>query len=285
MAVESLTNKKIKRLRDAMRHVTVVVICGAVLSGCSTMQSVRQQLPASLGGTAVADAKIQQRPVLPEVDIAQPEGGLERFKPTGFSLGTWLDPLLSRQEGTLFEPVPRLHQDHAIVYLYRPASRWNDQEIIAPNLYLNTERIPSLRSGHYYWVELPAGTYRLAVRRPLGNINFQKGTVLDFQVQAGQTYYLRYDEQNFRGKPDRSLGLLQKGPISQMPTEQGLREIAMTRLNTAGYAFVDNPDFAAGSRLPTSNNRPPDAVQRDRLTEREKPALGVPFKLWNPLTW
>ena len=268
-----------------MRHLTVVVIYGVVLSGCSTMQSVRQKLPAGFGGTTLADAKLQQRPQLPSIDISQPEGGFERFKPTGFSLGTWLDGFLGRAEGSLFEPVPRMHQDNAIVYLYRPASRWNNQEIITPNLYLNTERIPSLRSGHYYWVELPAGAYRLAVRRPLGTINFQKGTVLDFQVQAGQTYYLRYDEQNFRSKPDKTLGLLQKGPISQMPTQQGLSEIAMTHLNTAGYAFVDNPDLAAQSQLPASNNKVPDAVQRDRLTEREPAILGVPFKLWNPLTW
>ena len=109
--------------------------------------------------------------------------------------------------------------------------------------------------------------------------------MLDFQVQAGQTYYLRYDEQNFRSKPDKTLGLLQKGPISQMPTQQGLSEIAMTHLNTAGYAFVDNPDLAAQSQLPASNNKVPDSVQRDRLTEREPAILGVPFKLWNPLTW
>lgn len=249
------------------------------------MQSVRQKLPAGFGGTTLADAKLQQRQQLPTVDVSKPEPPFERFKPTQPSLGTWLDGVLGRSQGSLFEPVPRMHQDNAIVYLYRPASRWNDQEIIAPNLYLNTQRIPSLRSGHYYWVELPVGLYRLAVRRPLGPINFQKGTVLDFQVQAGQTYYLRYDEQNFRGKPDKSLGLLQKGPISQMPTQQGLTEINQTHLNTAGYAFVDNPDLAAQSRLPAANNKTPDAVQRDRLTEREGPILGVPFKLWNPLTW
>ncbi|MEC7120874.1 MAG: DUF2846 domain-containing protein [Pseudomonadota bacterium] len=268
-----------------MRYLPVVLMFGVVLSGCSTLQSVRQKLPAAFGGTSVADPRVQHRPELPTIDISEPEAFMTRFKPSSMSLGSWVDPVFGRKDGSLFELVPRMHASNAIVYLYRPASRWNAQEIIAPNFYLNGEKIPSLRNSHYYWLELPAGDYRLTVRRPLAVINFQKGTVVDFNLAAGQTYFLRYDEQNFRGKPDPALGLLQKGPISQMPTRQGLAEIRKTTLNTSGYAFVDNPDVARQTQLPTANEQLPNPVQRERLTERDPVELGVPFKIWNPLTW
>ncbi len=70
--------------------------------------------------------------------------------------------------------------DAAIVYLYRPDSKWNRQEIVAASMFINKHRIPSLLHNHYYWVELAPGAYRLSVSRPLGCITFPKTKVFGF---------------------------------------------------------------------------------------------------------
>ena len=270
-----------------MRHLPAVFLLGVVLSGCSTMQSVRQMLP-STHGTA-ADPKVIKKPELPKIDTSVPEKFSERLKPHGFSLGAWIrrsdGPEFLRSDGPLFQPVPPLDGRAAIVYLYRPNSSWNFQEIIAPSFFLNGERISSLINNHYYWLELPTGTYRLAIRRPVGTVYFQKGTVVDFSVEAGKTYYLRYDEQNFRGHPNKELGLLQKGPLSQMPENMALEEIRSTTLNTPGYSFISNPDPARGTKLASFNQKAKSPVPKDRVEEKENVVLGVPLKLWNPITW
>jgi hypothetical protein len=283
-------NNKIKRLREAMRHLPAVIMLGVVLSGCSTMQSVRQNLPMPSGSTSTAsDPHVRAKPDLPVIDTTVPEKFAERLKPHGFSLGAWIlrsdNPKFIRSDGPLFQPVPALDANAAIVYLYRPSSTWNFQEIIAPSFFLNGKRISSLINNHYYWLELPKGTYRLAVRRPVGTVYFQKGTVVDFSVEAGKTYYLRYDEQNFRGRPNKELGLLQSGPISQMPENMALEEIRTTTLNTPGYSFIQNPDLARDLKLSAFNGKPKAPVAADRVEEKQNVVLGVPLKLWNPLTW
>jgi hypothetical protein len=271
-----------------MRYLPAVLMLGVVLSGCSTMQSVRDKLPV-LGTTTVSDPDVRPKPEMPVVDTSVPEKFVDRLKPHGFDLGAWIKrsdgPSFLRSDGPLFQPVPAMDSKAAIVYLYRPYSNWNFQEILAPSFFVNGKRLPSLINNHYYWLELPEGTYRLVVRRPIGFIYFQKGTVVDFQVEAGKTYYLRYDEQNFRGKPSRELGLLQKGPISQMPEKEALAEIRMATLNTPGYSFVPNPDPARGIQMTSFNGQPKKPVPEDRVTEKEKVVLGVPLNLLNPLTW
>jgi hypothetical protein len=271
-----------------MRYLPAVLMLGIGLSGCSTMQSVRDKLPV-IGTSTVSDPQVRHKPELPNVDTTVPETFVERLKPHGFDLGAWIKrsdgPEFLRSDGPLFQPVPALDQKAAIVYLYRPSSHWNFQEILAPSFFLNGKRLPSLINNHYYWLELPAGTYRLSVRRPIGFVYFQKGTVVDFQVDSGKTYYLRYDEQSFRGRPNRELGLLQKGPISQMPEKMALEEIRMTTLNTPGYSFVANPDLARGLVLSSFNGQTKKPVPEDRVTKKDNVVLGLPLKLWNPLTW
>jgi hypothetical protein len=70
------------------------------------------------------------------------------------------------------------------------------QEIAAANIFINGNRIPSLLNNHYYWVELPAGTYRISTSRPLTVFHFQEPKYIDLTVDAGQSYYLKYDEEN-----------------------------------------------------------------------------------------
>ncbi|MEK5760391.1 DUF2846 domain-containing protein, partial [Acinetobacter variabilis] len=120
----------------------------------------------------------------------------------------------------------------AVVYLYRPDTKWNRQEIAAINLFVNGKRIPSLLHNHYYWIELPAGTYRISASRPLLGIHFQEPKYIDITVDAGASYYLKYDEEN---KMDRSE---HTGPFMLMQDNIGRREIAFTELKSSSYNFV-----------------------------------------------
>lgn len=174
-----------------------------------------------------SDLTVPRRVAVPVVDTAQPEGKLAHYKPHGWGLGTWVK---FWEKGEVFVPATRTQPDSAIVYLYRPDSAWAASEAVPASLFLNGKRLPSLTNNHYYWVEMPAGTYRLAVRRPLPPLYFQKGTVVDFQVDAGQTYYLRYFEGRYLGQPNGAEALLSAYPLQQMPTEQGARDIVSTRL-------------------------------------------------------
>ncbi len=110
--------------------------------------------------------------------------------------------------------------------------KWNRQEIVASSLFLNSERIPSLLNNHYYWVELPAGNYRLSTSRPLGVNHFQKPKYLDFTVEAGQSYFIKYDEENMATR--RSVS----GALMLMPDQTGRSEIAFTERKSSSYNFV-----------------------------------------------
>ncbi len=286
-----------------MRHTQIaqiVVLTGLsatmLLTGCSHApdQAKGNRLLSALpllghSGT-VKDPKVSAKPTLPTVDLQQEEKFTDRFKPHGFSLGSWImrpdNPEFIRSDGPLFEPVPALVKNNvALVYFYRPDSRWNRQEILAPNFFLNTMRLPSLINSHYYWLELPAGEYRLLTRRPIGVVNFQKGHTLDFKVEAGKTYYLRYDEERTRPKPDDSLGLISSGPFQQVTRSIAMEDLRSATLNTPGYSFVANPDLARNTSLPSFNGQPLRPVASARVTEKTKVVVGVPLKLWNPLTW
>ncbi|MBD0209425.1 DUF2846 domain-containing protein, partial [Acinetobacter baumannii] len=158
------------------------------------------------------------------------------------------------------------------VYLYRPDTKWNRQEIAAINLFVNGKRIPSLLHNHYYWIELPAGTYRISASRPLLGIHFQEPKYIDITVDAGASYYLKYDEEN---KMDRSE---HTGPFMLMQDNIGRREIAFTELKSSSYNFV--AEDASGKI-----RHKPQELKPAKYNEKSDVHLIKPFKLWNPLTW
>ncbi|MDP3815898.1 DUF2846 domain-containing protein [Pseudomonas sp.] len=104
----------------------------------------------------------------------------------------------------------RAHQlrddNHALVYLYRPQSAWADQELEAPALFLNNQRIGSLPSNGYLVLEFEIASYQLEMRRPLfgthwtlladGPLDFTRICSFALDAEAGGVYYLRYDELN-----------------------------------------------------------------------------------------
>lgn len=226
--------------------------------------------------------KLIKTETLEQVDTSQEEKFSARLGVGNPDLGGWLDPY---EEGLLFKPAKRKHPNSAIVYFYRPDSSWSRQEIVGASIFINGKRLKGLKNNHYYWVELPEGSYRLAVRRPLPPLYLLKGTVVDFHVKAGQDYFLKYAEQYHVEKPNESLGLLFARPIMQMPNQKALEEIASTRLKTPGITLVGNPNALADLSLPPISGAPYKNVDASRLSDYKENKIGVEFKIYNPLTW
>lgn len=248
-----------------------------------TMALAMVGVSACSSKSAVAPKMLEPQ-VLSEVDTSKPEKFKERLGVGNPDIGGWLDPY---ERGSFFKPATRQHPDSAIIYIYRPDSSWSRQEVVGASIFLNGQRLKGLKNNHYYPIELPAGNYRLAIRRPLPPVYLLKGKVMDFTVQAGKDYYLKYAEQYHIDPPDRSLGLLFERPIMQMPTADAIKEISSTRLKTPGYRFTgENPNQLAGTSLPAVSGLPLQPVnEKMRLSEAKENKVGVQFKIYNPLTW
>ncbi|EMI5847497.1 DUF2846 domain-containing protein, partial [Acinetobacter baumannii] len=198
-----------------MRYLIIALSCATLLAGCQSSSHLEKN-----SGELTA--------TLPKVDVDKEPGLLDQYRLGGFTVGGWVNQKL----GQTFAPVKPQNEQAAVVYLYRPDTKWNRQEIAAINLFVNGKRIPSLLHNHYYWIELPAGTYRISASRPLLGIHFQEPKYIDITVDAGASYYLKYDEEN---KMDRSE---HTGPFMLMQDNIGRREIAFTELKSSSYNFV-----------------------------------------------
>ncbi len=248
-----------------MRYFSLIFISSMVLVGCQS----HKQAPVEKKSNLVSTLK--------PVNFEKEPTKLDQYGVTSFSTGSWV----RQTPAPYFKLVKPQNPEAAVVYLYRPDSKWNRQEIIATNFYLNGKRIPSLISNHYYWLELPEGSYRLTLSRPLSVVKFQKPRVVDFSVEAGKQYFIKYEEEQFRGGPNGDGGaeLLRSGPIMQMPTKDALREIGMTQLKSPGLNFVA-----------TVNERghvikPKEEIKGEKYKVSDDIHLEQPFKIWNPLTW
>ena len=204
---------------------------------------------------------------------------LDTYRPREFTIGSYLAPT----KGSLFQPVPATDARNAIVYIYRPGSTWNEEEIIAPSLFLNGRRLHGLRNNAYFWVELQAGEYEFAGRRPVGPVYLGYIFKTKLKVEGGKQYYFRYDEEGFRVPPDKKLGLLRLGPMNQMPEEMAMKEIRLTRLDRPGYAFATASqqrwkpfDLYADGEHP---------VPEARLQMQKDVRIGRIPVWWHPLSW
>ena len=204
---------------------------------------------------------------------------VDTYRPRGFSMGSYI---VSTQ-GSLFQPVPATDARNAIVYIYRPDSVWNEEEIIAPGIFLNGRRLHGLKSAAYFWLELPAGEYDFAARRPVGPVYLGYIFRTQLTVEGGKTYYYRYDEEGFRPKPDKALGLFAKGPIAEMPESMALSEIRETRLDQPGYGFatIHQDQWKPFALYPTGEHQVPP----ERITAQKDVSIGRKAIWWNPLTW
>lgn len=251
-----------------MRYFGLMIFASCGLVACQSHQAVQPQQAAS-----------QAVSTLTAVDFEKENSfvyeKLDQYKLGKFSVGSWVN----QEPGQYFKLVKPQNPNAAVVYFYRPDSKWNRQEIIAQSFYLNGKRIPSLISNHYYWIELAEGDYKLSLSRPLAVVHFQKPKVAYFHVQAGQQYFVKYEEEKFRGGPNGGGELLKVGPLMQMPTRQALKEIAMTQLKSSGLNFV--------GELNTDGKmvKPKEKIDSGDYQASDDVHLNTPFKIWNPLTW
>ena len=237
-----------------MRIVIILMLTSLSFVGCHSKKEVDQtQLPSTL----------------PVLDLEKKPGFVEQHRVGMMSVGGWVNQKL----GQKFSLVTAQHNQAAIVYLYRPDSKWNRQEIVATSFFINKQHIPSLLHNHYYWLELPEGQYRLSTSRPLGALHFQKPKYLDFSVQAGQSYFIKYDEENFTTKRAVS------GPLMLVPETVALEEIAFTQMKSNSYNFVAEDQVTGKLRKKAQK------IEEADYDPKQDVQLTTPFKIWNPLTW
>lgn len=252
-----------------MRYLSVMLVVSCGLSACQSHKAVDKQ--SYQAGQLVSTLD----PIEYEKEKTFVSTKLDQYKVAKFSVGSWVN----QEPGQYFKLVKPQHAQAAVIYFYRPNSKWNREEIIATNFFLNGKRIPSLISNHYYWIELAEGDYKLTMSRPLTVFHFQKPKVAYFSVKAGQQYFVKYEEEQFRGGPDGDAGLLRVGPLMQMPTRQGLKEIGMTQLKTPGLNFVSQVNDQ-GLLVKT-----PKKIDSGTYHVSDDVHTTEPFKIWNPFTW
>ena len=238
-----------------MRNLCFVLCCGLSLFGCQS--KINSQQSQTLNSTL--------KPILFDEEPTK----LQQYRIGLFSVGGWVN----QSFGQKFQIIEPRNPNAAVVYLFRPDSKWNREEIIASNLFINGQRIPSLLNNAYYWIEVPEGTYRISTSRPLGINHFQKPKYIDFSVEAGQSYFIKYDEENLNTRREIS------GPLIILPESKGLNEIAFTQLKSESYNFVAQDQMTGQVRTKAEKIKP---KKYDPSTEIQ---LEKPFKIWNPLTW
>ncbi len=152
---------------------------------------------------------------------------------------------------------------NAMVYFYRPDSRWASDEIDAPSLFIDNNRYVSLRANGYSWLEMAPGSRRITMRRPIGlllgfegiswPVEFSISTIVDaeFEVEAGKIYYFRYSEVDVPSVNNPALGdddSLSMGDMQLVSRELAMAEIIKTRFiedepplakNSAGTSIVE----------------------------------------------
>ena len=222
-----------------------------------------------LGCHGKAIKHIPATSTLKVVNTDHAPGMLEQYRFGMFTIGGWIN----QKSGQRFHLAQAQNDQAAIVYMYRPDSRWNRQEIVASSLFINAERIPSLLNNHYYWIELPAGTYRLSSSRPLGVQHFQKPKYLDFTVEAAQSYFIKYDEENLTTRHEIA------GPLTLMSEKIGLNEIAFTQWKSDSFNFVVQNQRSGKVRKKAQKLK---AAKYDSSADVQ---LTQSFKLWDPRTW
>lgn len=250
-----------------MRYLAFIVLLSSGLAGCSHSPSP----------DVVEQSKIVS--TLDSINFAEKptfvSSALDQYKISGFSLGSWVN----QQPGQYFKLIQPQNKNAAVLYLYRPDSKWNRQEIVAPSFFLNGQKIPSLINNHHYWIELAEGDYRLSLSRPLAVLHFQKPLAANFSVKAGEQYFLKYEEEQFRGGPNGGGDLLRVGPLMQMPTRQALKEIGMTQLKSPGLNYV--AQVTSDGQLIKS----PTKIDSGKYKASDDVRLIKPFKLYDPRTW
>lgn len=178
----------------------------------------------------------------PEALIGMPKAA-KRIAPSTLPLmttpGTWVSP----PQGPLFETIDTLDPRHAMVYVYRPSTSWEDQELQAPSFFVNGKKVFGLKSGSYTWLELHAGTYNFYAKRPLSILFIKKIFEMELNVLGGRTYFLRYSEDAPVDYDAEGLirdNYMQAGFLQEVPDSIALVEIASLKMDHPGLYFASD---------------------------------------------
>jgi hypothetical protein len=199
------------------------------------------------------------------------------------SIGHNFGSFVSAPNGQDFQPVGyRWDYEHtALVYVYRPASTWANDELEAPSFYLNDKHLFNIRGNGYTWYELKPGSHEVKIRRPLlglegiavsDAVDFTLKMVTELKVnaKAGQVYYLRYSEVDKDAAKFADMTFLDN-PLLAVTPEVALPEIQQTRMLDEGRGLISAIPEKAKEKVAIS-----DTTQKESSHEESPGAMS-----WN----
>ena len=157
------------------------------------------------------------------------------------SIGDNFGSAMSKPKGQDFKPVgPRWDFEHnALLYVYRPSSKWADDEFEAPSFNVNDKRLFNIKGGAYTWYELIPGDYDVVMRRGLfgiegfNDIVLKKISEFALHAEAGEVYYLRYSEidpPKENEEHQHRVAKIGDGPLQLVSAELALDELSATKM-------------------------------------------------------
>jgi hypothetical protein len=166
------------------------------------------------------------------------------------SIGHSFGSFVLAPNGQDFQPVGyRWDYEHtALLYVYRPASTWANDELESPSFYINDDNMFNVRGNGYTWYELEPGTHQVLVRRPLmglegikvnGVFDFtlKMATELELNARAGQVIYLRYSEVDKDAEKFEDM-TFHDNPLQAVTAEVALAEMQKTKMLNEGRGFI-----------------------------------------------
>lgn len=136
-------------------------------------------------------------------------------------------------EGPSFHPVVETDPLNAVVYFYRPFSDWADQELQAPNIFVNGEKVFGIKNNMYVALELEPGRHHFSARRPLAILHVEQIFDLDLDVDPSEVYYLRYSEVDIPPELSFEEGFVSNGPVYQVTEDYARHELRLTQSSDA----------------------------------------------------
>lgn len=210
---------------------------------------------------------------------------VQRLAPSTLPLvttpGTWLRP----PKGPLFEPMDTLDPRNAMVYVYRPSTSWEDQELQAPSFFVDGTKVFGVKSGSYTWLELHAGTFKFYAKRPLSILFIKKIFELEMPIEGGRNYYLRYSEDapfNYQAEGLNPDEFLHARFLQEVPESVALAEIASLKLDHQGVYLeagrIAAQRWAPFETFPETGVDPDDAIAAREQAEQAKKDDGLWFR-------
>lgn len=121
--------------------------------------------------------------------------GLSVFIAGCDTMGSFLAPT----RGVTYDQVPAL-EGRAMLYIYRPSSSWAGGELEAPLVHVDGHRLGGIKNNGFMWISLIPGRHEIELTRAVGGVDnilgfhFYRLKTLTLEMEAGQYYYLRYNE-------------------------------------------------------------------------------------------